>query len=81
LAHISRPSIAPETRAGSPLGHRVAPKLRTVEPVWVEVDGQPHVWLRDRLSLGKGSLLVPAPLAPLLGAMDGTRDCAAVARE
>ncbi|MBI4498600.1 MAG: AmmeMemoRadiSam system protein B [Chloroflexi bacterium] len=36
--------------------------------------------LRDSLALSEHMLLVPAPLAPLLGLMDGTRDAQALGR-
>ena len=50
------------------------PKLRPVESRWVEHRGRPFVSLRDPLGLGGSGVLVPQPLAPLLGLCDGTRD-------
>ena len=50
------------------------PKLRPVESRWVEHQGRPFVSLSDPLGLGRRGLLVPQPLAPLLGLCDGTRD-------
>lgn len=50
------------------------PKLRPVEARWITHQEQPALLLRDRLDLSGRSILVPAPLAPLLGLCDGTRD-------
>jgi len=50
------------------------PKLRPVNMQWVQWQGQQVLSLQDPLRLGEGSLMVPRPIAPLLGLMDGTRD-------
>jgi AmmeMemoRadiSam system protein B len=50
------------------------PKLREVEAHPIEHQGQRMVLLRDPLRLSDTQIAVPAPLAPLLGLMDGTRD-------
>ncbi len=49
------------------------PKLRTVEPAWVEHQGQRLLQLRDPLGLSENSLLIPQHLVPLLAMCDGTR--------
>ncbi|MCI0896084.1 MAG: AmmeMemoRadiSam system protein B, partial [Chloroflexi bacterium] len=48
--------------------------LRPVNMQWVQWQGQEVLSLQDPLRLGDGSLMVPRPIAPLLGLMDGTRD-------
>ncbi len=50
------------------------PKLRPVNMQWVQWQGQQVLSLQDPLRLGDGGLMVPRPIAPLLGLMDGTRD-------
>ena len=50
------------------------PKLRPIESRWVEYQGQPCLYLKDPLGLGKGNILVPRAVAPLLALCDGTRD-------
>jgi AmmeMemoRadiSam system protein B len=50
------------------------PKLRPVDPKWVEHEGRRYLYLRDPLSLAQQAVLVPTPLVPLLGLCDGTRD-------
>ena len=50
------------------------PKLRPLNPQWVNMQGQPMLALQDPLRLADGSLMVPEPIAPLLALMDGTRD-------
>lgn len=54
------------------------PKLRPVEPHWVEHQGQHYLYLRDPLSLAEHSVLIPGPLVPLLALCDGTRDLQAL---
>jgi AmmeMemoRadiSam system protein B len=49
------------------------PKLRNVEPVWVEHQGQRLLQLRDPLGLSDKSLLIPQHLVTLLAMCDGTR--------
>ena len=50
------------------------PKLRPLNPQWVNMQGQPMLALQDPLRLSDGSLMMPEPIAPLLALMDGTRD-------
>ena len=54
------------------------PKLRAVEPQWVEHEGQSYLFLRDPLGLADNYVLVPQTLAPLLALCDGSRDLAAL---
>ena len=57
------------------------PRLRSLEPRWIEIDGEPRLWLRDPLELGEGVVLVPEALVPLLGLLDGGRDHETIGRE
>lgn len=50
------------------------PKLRQIQPQWVQQDGRPVLVLRDPLALSGKVLAVPQVLAPLLALCDGTRD-------
>ena len=50
------------------------PKLRPVEPQWVEHQGRRFVYLKDPLALAGNIVLVPEVLVPLLALCDGTRD-------
>ena len=50
------------------------PKLRSVEPVWVQHQGDVYLQLRDPLELTDKTVAVPRHLAPLLALCDGTRD-------
>ena len=52
------------------------PRLRPVEPQWVQYNGRRYLYLKDPLDLGDEVVLVPEGLAPLLGLCDGTRDAA-----
>ena len=54
------------------------PKLREVEAVPIQHEGQDMILLRDPLRLSQHSIAVPRPLGPLLALMDGTRDAAAL---
>jgi AmmeMemoRadiSam system protein B len=54
------------------------PKLRPVEPQWVQYEGELYLYLHDRMGLAERSILVPQPIAPLLVLCDGTRDIAAI---
>lgn len=52
------------------------PRLRPVEPQWVQYEGRRYLYLKDPLDLSDEVVLVPETLAPLLGLCDGTRDAA-----
>ena len=52
----------------------IAPKLRPVEPQWIEHQGQRLLMLKDPLALSDKTVLVPQQLAMLLALCDGTRD-------
>ncbi len=54
------------------------PKLRLLEPVWVEHLGQRFLYLRDPVAMSEATIMLPAPLAPLVMFLDGTRDLAAI---
>ena len=54
------------------------PRLRPVNPQWINHEGAPFLYLRDPLGLSESSVLVPAPLANLLALIDGTRDVRAL---
>ena len=50
------------------------PKLRAVQPDFIEYEGNPYIMLKDPLALAEGNLLVPQTMGLLLGLCDGTRD-------
>ncbi len=50
------------------------PKLRAVQPDFIEYEGNPYIMLKDPLSLTEEVLLVPQQMGLLLGLCDGTRD-------
>ena len=50
------------------------PKLRLLEPMWVEHMGQRFLHLRDPIAMSGSTIMLPAPLAPLVMFMDGSRD-------
>ena len=50
------------------------PKLRPVDPKWVEHEGMRYLYLCDPMGLTDRSVLVPSQLVPLLALCDGTRD-------
>jgi AmmeMemoRadiSam system protein B len=50
------------------------PKLRDVEAIPIQHEGQEMILLRDPLRLSSHSIAVPRPLGPLLALMDGTHD-------
>lgn len=50
------------------------PKLRNIQPQWIEHDGRPVLLLRDPLGISDKVLAVPEQVAPLLAFCDGTRD-------
>ncbi len=52
------------------------PRLRPIEPQWVQYNGRRYLCLKDPLELGDETVLVPEALVPLLGLCDGTRDAA-----
>jgi AmmeMemoRadiSam system protein B len=54
------------------------PKLRSVEVLPIEHQGQPLLLLRDPLQLQDATIAVPRTLGPLLALMDGTRDAGAL---
>ncbi|MBM3948360.1 MAG: AmmeMemoRadiSam system protein B [SAR202 cluster bacterium] len=62
----------------SPAGLPEFPKLRPVDPKWIEHEGRHYLYLRDPLSLAQEAVLVPKLLVPLLGLCDGTRDLDAI---
>ncbi|MEG3594234.1 MAG: AmmeMemoRadiSam system protein B [Chloroflexota bacterium] len=50
-------------------------KLRSsLDPKWIEHDGKDFLYLQDPLMLSENSILIPAPLVPLLRILDGTKD-------
>ena len=54
------------------------PKLRPLNPRWVQLEGQQVLVLQDPLRLSESALMVPGPIVPVLGLLDGTRDLDAV---
>ncbi len=50
------------------------PKLRPVEPQWIQYQGRSFVQIKDPLRLSDKTILVPEELAPLITLTDGTRD-------
>ena len=50
------------------------PKIRPVEPIWVERLGQRLLYLRDPDEMSESTILLPHYLAPLVAFLDGTRD-------
>lgn len=56
------------------------PHLRPLEPLSVELDGEPRVAWRDPLAIAP-LIHVPAPLAMLMALLDGTREVASIAEE
>ena len=54
------------------------PKLRNLNLGWSEWEGQQVLVLQDPLRLSGNALMVPGPIAPVLGLLDGTRDLDAV---
>ena len=50
------------------------PRLRAVQPQWVEHQGQRCLYLRDPLGLTDKAAIIPQGLVPLLSLCDGTRD-------
>ena len=64
----------PMTSASIPL----RPKIRAVEPIWVEHLGQRFLYLRDPVAMSESTIMLPSYLAPLVAFLDGTRDLAAI---
>ena len=54
------------------------PKLRPVEPLWVEHMGQRFLYLRDPISMSESTIMLPHYLAPLVMFLDGARDLTAI---
>ena len=52
----------------------IHPKLRPVDPHWIDYQGQQYLLLRDTMGLTEQTMFVPQALAPLLALCDGTRD-------
>ena len=52
------------------------PKLRPVEPRWVEHQRQRFLYLQDPFGFAENAVMVPQSLVPLLALCDGTRDLA-----
>jgi len=49
-------------------------KLRSsLDPKWVEHEGKDFLYLQDPLMLSENSMLIPAPIVPLLRILDGTK--------
>ena len=64
----------PMTSASIPL----KPKVRQVEPMWVEHLGQRFLYLRDPIAMSESTIMLPSYLAPLVVFLDGTRDLTAI---
>ena len=54
------------------------PKIRPVEPIWVEHMGQRFLYLRDPAAMSESTIMLPSYLAPLVAFLDGTRDLTAI---
>ena len=54
------------------------PKLRLVEPRWVDHQNQRYLYLHDPMGLSQNPILVPQQLAPVLALCDGERDIAGI---
>ena len=54
------------------------PKVRQVEPMWVEHMGQRFLYLRDPIAMSESTIMLPSYLAPLVVFLDGTRDLTAI---
>ena len=50
------------------------PRLRGVDPRWVQFHGEPYLYLRDPVGLAERTVLVPQAFVPLLALCDGSRD-------
>jgi AmmeMemoRadiSam system protein B len=49
------------------------PQLRSVEPNWVDHEGQRYLYLRDPLNMSGLTILLPQQVAPIVMFMDGER--------
>ena len=67
-------SSRPMAAEACPLNALEKPKLRSLDPQWVEQRGQRYLYLRDPLGLSERTVLVPQELTPMLALLDGTRD-------
>jgi len=54
------------------------PRLRPVEPHWIEHQGMPCLYLRDPLNLSDFTILLPQSVAPAVALMDGERTIAEI---
>ena len=54
------------------------PQLRQLNIRWSQYEGQKVLVLQDPLRLSDNSLMVPMPLAPIMGLLDGYRDLDAI---
>ncbi len=54
------------------------PRLRAIEPQWIQHAGKPMLLLRDPLRLTDGTLALPQQVAVLLSLFDGARDLNAI---
>ncbi|MXY20614.1 MAG: AmmeMemoRadiSam system protein B [Dehalococcoidia bacterium] len=54
------------------------PKVRQVEPMWVEHMGQRFLYLRDPIAMSESTIMLPSYLAPIVVFLDGTRDIAEI---
>ena len=57
------------------------PKLRQLNMRWAQHEGKKVLVLQDPLRLNDSSLMVPMPLAPFMGLLDGLRDLEAIRAE
>ena len=70
--------LAPDGPREKPLNVPENPRLRPLDPQWVEQQGRRYLYLRDPLGLSERTVLVPQELTPLLALLDGTRDEAGI---
>ena len=54
------------------------PKLRPLEPMWVEHMGMRYLHLRDPMRMAGEMLMIPESVAPIVALMDGTRNLAQI---
>lgn len=54
------------------------PKLRPLEPMWVEHMGRRFLHLRDPMNMAGEMLMIPEEVAPIVALMDGTRNPAQI---